>query len=680
MKTQFATLCLGFSFAFTAFTPAARAADDGFKVEVDRFADISVLRYRAPEFDQLTLQQKKLAYYLAQAGMEGRDIFYDQKHRHGLLIRKTLEGVLKSWTGDKNSEAWKKFVVYAKRFFVANGLHHHYSSSKILPECSPEEFADLLRKSDPAKLPLGKRSLEDFTKFITPVIFDPKVDAKLVDLSPNIDNVKASAVNFYEGVTKEEVNAYYTQLKAASTNKLLSFGLNSKVVKQDGKVQERKWMIGGMYDGAIRKMVSWLEKAVEVAENDQQKKHLRELIAFYRTGDLEHFDQHAIAWVKETEARIDAVNGFIEVYQDPLQMKGSFESVVSMKDLEASKRIATIGAQAQWFEDHSPLVPAHKKKNVVGISAKVITVLSETGDSAPTTPIGINLPNPNWIREQHGSKSVTLGNIIEAYNHVQTKSPATEEFSASPEIAALVKKHGALAAVLHVDMHEVIGHASGRINEGVETPDKTLQTYAGTLEEGRADLVALYYAIDPKLVEIGVMPSLDVGKAEYERYITSALLMQLYRIEPGHNLEEAHMRNRQLIAAWAFEKGKKDNVIERLKRDGKTYFKINDYMKLRVLFGDLLREIQRIKSEGDYAAGRDLVENYGVKVDQELLKEVHARYAKLNIAPYFAMIQPKLVPVMKSGEITDVKIEYPEDFLAQMLEFGERYGNLPVNP
>jgi len=436
--------------------------------------------------------------------------------------------------------------------------------------------------------------------------------------------------------------------------------------------------VGGLYDPAIRKIVGWLQKAVEVAENDQQKKHLQELIKFYETGDLEHFDQHCIEWVKETEARIDVVNGFIEVYQDPLQMKGSFESVVSMKDLEASKRIAAISAQAQWFEDNSSILPNHKKKNVVGISAKVITAIGEVGDSAPATPVGINLPNPNWIREKHGSKSVMLGNIMDAYNYVKARSPATEEFSATPEIAARIKQHGALAANLHVDMHEVIGHASGRINDGVGTPDKTLQTYAGTLEEGRADLVALYFAIDPKLVEIGVMPSIEVGKAEYDSYITSGLMTQLYRIKPGEDIEEAHMRNRQLVSAWTFEKGKAENVIEKTVRDGKTYFKVNDYDKLRTLFGQLLREIQRIKSEGDYEAGKNLVENYGVKADQTLLAEVHKRYEKLNIAPYQGFIQPRLVPVMKGAEIADVRIEYPNDFSAQMLEYADKYSNLLV--
>ncbi len=682
MRTYFA-FCLGILplsislFAAESSGPAAKTESE-FQVVADQFADIQVLRYRVPEFDQLSLNQKKLAYYLTEAGLAGRDIFYDQKYKHNLAIRKTLEAILKTYSGDRNTDDFKKLVVYAKRVFFANGIHHHYSSAKIVPECSADFFRSVLEKTDTSKLPVEGKSLAGFTSFIIPVIFDPKLDAKLVDLSPGIDNVKASAVNFYQDVTEEEVTGYYEDLKKRTSNKLVSFGLNSQVVKKDGKVLERTWQLGGLYDPAIRKIVSWLEKAVQVAENEQQKKHLQHLIKFYETGDLEQFDQHCIEWVRETEARIDLVNGFIEVYQDPLQMKGSFESVVSMKDMEASKRIAAISAQAQWFEDNSSILAAHKKKNVVGISAKVITAIGEVGDSAPATPVGINLPNPNWIREKHGSKSVMLGNIMDAYNYVRARSPATEEFSATPEIAARIKQYGALAANLHVDMHEVIGHASGRINDGVETPDKTLQTYAGTLEEGRADLVALYYAMSPKLVEIGVMPSVDVGKAEYDSYITAGLMTQLYRIEPGHNLEEAHMRNRQLVSAWAYEKGKADKVIEKIVRNGKTYFKVNDYEKLRELFGQLLREIQRIKSEGDYEAGKNLVETYGVKVDQALLAEVHARYKPLNIAPYHGFIQPRLVPVMKGNEITGVRIEYPTDFMAQMLEYADKYSHRPV--
>jgi dipeptidyl-peptidase-3 len=653
--------------------------EQDFQVVADQFADIQVLRYRVPGFDQLTLQQKKLAYYLTEAGLAGRDIFYDQKYKHNLAVRKTLEAILRSYSGDKNAEDYRKLVVYAKRVFFSNGIHHHYSTAKFVPDCSPEFFKSALEKTGKAKLPLEGKSLDEFTRFITPIIFDPRLDAKMVDLSPNIDNVKASAVNFYQDVTEDEVNRFYENLRQNSENKNLSFGLNSQVVKRDGKVSERKWMVGGLYDPAIRRIIFWLNKAIEVVENDQQKTHLRHLIKFYETGDLEHFDQHAIAWVKETQARVDVVNGFIEVYQDPLQMKGSFESVVSIKDLEASKRIAAISEQAQWFEDNSPIAPEHKKKNVVGISAKVITVVGESGDAAPATPVGINLPNPNWIREQHGSKSVMLGNIAGAYNHVKARSPATAEFASTPEIAERIKIHGALASNLHVDMHEVIGHASGRINEGVATPDKTLQTYAGTLEEARADLVALYYAMDPKLIEIGVMPSSEVGKAEYDQYIMNGLQTQLFRIRPGDNLEQAHMRNRQTVSAWAFEKGKADNVIEKITRDGKTYFQINDYNKLRTLFGQLLREIQRIKSEGDYEAGKNLVETYGVKVDQALLKEVHQRYEKLNIAPYQGFIQARLVPVTQGDEITDIRVEYPTDFLAQMLEYADKYSLLPVH-
>jgi dipeptidyl-peptidase-3 len=651
---------------------------DDFQVVAERFADLQILRYKVPEFDSLPLNQKKFAYYLTQAGLAGRDIFYDQKYRHNLLVRKTLEGILKSYKGSRDSDNFKKFEVYAKRVFFSNGIHHHYSNLKLPAEFSFEFFENLLKNSDPSALPLEGKSFHELADFLKPIIFDPNVDSKLVDLSPGIDNVKASAVNFYERVTKDEVVKFYDEMTQKAENKRISYGLNSKVIKSKGQLREQKWMVGGMYDAAIKQIVFWLEKASEVAENDGQKAHLGHLIKFYKTGDISEFDQHCILWVKETAGRIDVVNGFIEVYQDPLQKKASFESVVSMRDMEATKRIAAISSQAQWFEDHSPIMDSHKKKNVVGVSAKVISVIGEVGDSAPSTPVGINLPNAEWIREEYGSKSVMLGNIMDSYNYVRARSPATEEFSSNPEVVARVKKHGALASILHVDMHEVIGHASGKVNPGVANPDKTLQTYAGTLEEGRADLVALYYTLDPKLIEIGVMPSLDVGKAEYDQYITTGLLTQLYRIKPGENLEEAHMRNRQLVSAWAYEHGKKDKIIEKLTREGKTFYQINDYEKLRQLFGQLLREIQRIKSEGDYNAAKDLVETYGVKVDQPLLTEVHRRYEKLDIAPYQGFIQPRLVPIMNGEEITDVKIEYPENFLGQMLEYGDKYGFLPV--
>ncbi|MCX6882689.1 MAG: dihydrofolate reductase [Verrucomicrobia bacterium] len=499
-----------------------------------------------------------------------------------------------------------------------------------------------------------------------------------MNLDAGVDNVKGSANNFYRGVSAAEVESFYAAKVKESGNSRLSYGLNSQLAKVKGQIVERTWKVGGMYGPAIEKIVGWLEKAVEVTENEAQKKSLQALIKYYRSGEIADFDAHCIAWVSDTGSTIDVVNGFIEVYGDAAQKRGSFESVVSMRDEEATKRIGAISKEAQWFEDHSPIADAHKKTNVTGISAKVITVIGEAGDAAPATPVGINLPNAEWIRERHGSKSVSLGNIVAAYNHVKAKSPAIQEFGLGEDVIERVKKWGPLSGDLHTDMHEVIGHASGQINPGVATTDQTLKNYAGTLEEARADLVGLYYILDPKLVEIGVMPTLDVGKAQYDSYIMNGLMTQLFRVKPGNQLEEAHMRNRQLVASWAFEKGQPDKVVERVLRDGKTYFKINDYQKLRTLFGQLLREIQRVKSEGDFSSAKNLVENYGVKVDQELLNETHRRYAPLNIAPFMGFIQPRLVPIRKGGEIVDIKVEYPTDFLAQMLELGRNYSFLPV--
>ncbi|MEO5957933.1 MAG: dihydrofolate reductase [Opitutaceae bacterium] len=656
----------------------AATSSAAFEFKADRFADIQVLRYRAPGFEQLSLKQKTLAYYLYEAGLSGRDIFYDQKYRHNLVIRKTLETILRSYRGERTGTNWNAFLTYAKQVFFANGIHHHYASAKILPTFPQEYLVALLTQSDRAALPLEGKAVADFARTLTPILFDPNLDAKTVNLDAGVDNVKGSANNFYSGVTASEVEAFYANKVKESGNSRLSYGLNSQLAKVDGKMVERTWKVGGMYGPAIEKIVGWLEKAVTVAENEGQKQSLLHLIRFYRTGDIADFDRHCIAWVADTQSTIDVVNGFIEVYADATQKRGAFESVVSMRDVEATKRIAAISKEAQWFEDHSPLMPAHKKAKVTGISAKVITVIGEVGDSAPSTPVGINLPNAEWIREQHGSKSVSLGNIVEAYNDVKSKSPATDEFGYSPEVIQRLKKWGALSSDLHTDMHEVIGHASGQINPGIATPDQTLKNYAGTLEEARADLVALYYTLDPKLIEIGVMPTLDVGKAEYDSYLMNGLMTQLYRIKPGQNLEEAHMRNRQLNAGWVFEKGRPENVVERVTRDGKTFFRINDYEKLRGLFGQLLREIQRIKSEGDFEAGKNLVETYGVKVDQALLAEVHRRYAPLNIAPFMGFIQPRLVPVKRGTEIVDVRIEYPTDFLGQMLDYGRDYAFLPI--
>ncbi len=653
-------------------------ADTAFEVEADRFADLAVLRYRINGFDELSLKQKQLSYYLYQAGLSGRDIFYDQKYKYNLQVRKTIEAILSTYNGNKESDDYKKFLVYAKRFFFSNGLHHHYSKIKFVPECSFDYFKELLKGSDQSKLPLEGKSLVEFATMLQPVMFDAKLDVKNVDLSSNSDNIVNSKNNFYEGVTQKEVEDFYSKMTQKGVKEQPAYGLNSKLVKENGKLVEKTWKVGGMYGPAIEKIVYWLEKAVTVTENDVQKASLEKLIEFYKTGILKDYDDYCISWVADTSSIIDFANGFIEVYFDAVQKRGSYETVLSMKDLEATKLISAISKEAQWFEDHSSISPEHKKKNVKGISAKVITVINEVGDAAPSTPVGINLPNQEWIRETHGSKSVSLGNILAAYNYMKAKSPAVDEFGVNPEVIANIKKYGALAGDLHTDMHEVIGHASGQINKGVATTDITLKSYAGTLEEARADLVALYFAIDQKLVDIGVMPTIDVGKAEYDSYIMNGMMTQLYRIQPGDNLEEAHMRNRQLVASWAFDHGKKENVVERVTRDGKTYFKINDYNKLRTLFGDLLKEIQRIKSEGDYEAGKNLVETYGVKVDQALLVEVHKRYEPLNIAPYMGFIQPKLVPVMDGEVIKDVKVEYPDNFIDQMLEYGKEYGFLPV--
>ncbi|MDB5121436.1 MAG: Dipeptidyl-peptidase [Sphingobacteriales bacterium] len=648
-----------------------------FIVTADAFADIQVLRYQVPGFNELSLQQKKLSYYLSQAALSGRDIIYDQHGKYNLLIRKTLENIYNTYKGNRTSTDWNKFHEYSGRFFFSNGNHHHYGNEKFIPGCSFEYFSGLIKASNLKGLPLAKgETVTAFLNRIKPIIFDLNFQPKMVDLSPNTDNVVASSNNFYEGVTQKEVEDYYA--KFDTKGDAPSWGLNSKLMKVNGQLTEKVWKVGGMYSSAITQIVYWLNKAIPVAENAKQKDALEKLVKYYRSGNLKDFDEYSIAWVADTASRLDVVNGFIEVYDDAIGKKASFESVVSIKDLEATKRIKAIADQAQWFEDNSPLTPEHKKKKVKGITAKAITVITESGASSPATPIGINLPNADWIRKEYGSKSVSLSNIVHAYNNKGQKSGVLDEFAYGDDVKARLRQYGALASDLHTDMHECIGHASGQINPGVETTDKTLKNYASTLEEARADLVGLYYVLDPKLVEIGVSPSMEVGKAGYDSYIMNGLITQLTRIKPGNNLEEAHMRNRQLNAKWVFEQGKKDNVIELIKVEGKTYTKINDYTKLRQLFGQLLREIQRIKSEGDFASASKLVENYGVKVDQDLLTEVAARYAKLNVKPYSGFIQPKLIPVMKGSNIIDVKVEYPQSFYQQMLEYGKKYSYLPV--
>jgi len=652
--------------------------DTSFKVQAQSFADLQLLRYQVPGFNQLPLQQKQLSYYLYEAALAGRDIFYDQKSKYGIMLRKTLEAMYGSYKGDKTTDDWKKFQTYCGRFWFSNGNHHHYSNDKFFPGCSFDYFSSVAKASDSTLFPKNPgESMDAFLARIKPIIYDPKVEPKLVNLDPHVDNVVSSSVNFYENVTQKEVEDFYSKFNSKGNEP--EWGLNSKVEKDSaGNVVEKVWKEGGMYSAAIEKIIGWLEKAIVIAEDTEQKTALQLLVQYYKTGDLHTWDEYNIEWVKDVNSRIDVVNGFIEVYFDPLGKKGSWESVVSMKNLQATKIINAIASQAQWFEDHSPILPENKKKNVKGIIAKAITVIVEGGSATPSTPIGINLPNNEWVRKDYGSKSVALSNIVHSYNVQSATSGMLEEFALNDSVKARIRKWGDLASDLHTDMHEAIGHASGQINPGVETPDKTLKTYASALEEARADLVGLYYIMDPKLIDIGVMPSLEVGKAEYDFYMMNGLMTQLVRLKAGADLEEAHMRNRQLIAMWAYQKGKKDNVVEFVKKNGKTYVRINDYNKLRDLFGQLLREIQRIKSEGDYNAGKNLIETYGVKVNPALHKEVLMRYQKLNIKPYSGFIQPVLIPVMNGDEITDVKIEYPTNFFDQMMEYGKKYSFLPI--
>jgi dipeptidyl-peptidase-3 len=654
---------------------------------VDRFADVQVLRYEVPGFDDLDLQRKQLIYYLYEAALAGRDITYDQKFAGNLTVRRTLEAILTSQAGERETPEWAALHIYAKRVWFSNGIHHHDSGRKLEPGFPREWFEATVRSLDPAKLPLRDgQTVDQLLAELGKYMFDMAFEAKRTNRDDGADPVADSANNFYgEGLTKAEVEAYYAKRIDKHDDTPISWGLNSKLVEQgkpgkrDHQIVEQTWHAGGMYGPAIQQIVKWLLEARAVAENDRQRAALEKLIAYYNSGDLAKFDEYNIAWVADTKSRVDTVNGFIEVYDDALGMRGTWEAIVSFVDADASKRIATISEQAQWFEDNSPLLPAHKKPKVVGISAKVITVVIEAGDSAPSTPIGINLPNSNWIRAQHGSKSVNLGNIVEAYERANEGNGVFEEFCWDEAELARAKAHAALAHKLHVDMHEVIGHASGQLEPGIGTPAETLGSYASALEEARADLVALYYAIDPRLVELGLAPSIEVGKAEYDAYIRNALLVQLARVEVGQQLEESHMRNRALVARWAFERGKGENVIEKRVREGKTYFVIHDYEKLRELFGELLREIQRIKSQGDGAAGKALVETYGVTVDRTLHEEVLRRYEGLGIAPYSGFVQPKLVPVMEGDRITDVKLEYVEDFTAQMLEYAERHSFLPAH-
>ena len=654
-----------------------KQVEDNFNYTVEQFADLQLLRFKVHGFEELPLKQKELVYYLSEAALQGRDILFDQNGKYNLIIRKMLEVVYTDYQGDRSDANFKNFETYLKRVWFSNGIHHHYAADKFVPGFTPEFFKSALESVDASKLPLGEgETLDALCKEVFPVIFDAKVMAKRVNQADGEDLVLTSASNYYDGVTQKEAEDFYAKMKNPNDTMPVMFGMNSRLVKENGKIQEKVWKSGGLYGQAIDKIIYWLEKAEGVAENENQKAVISKMIQFYKDGDLKTFDEYAILWVKDLDSRVDYVNGFTESYGDPLGMKASWESIVNFKDLEATKRTQNISDNAQWFEDHSPIDKKFKKEEVKGVSAKVITGAIVAGDLYPATAIGINLPNSNWIRSVHGSKSVTIGNFTDAYNKAAHGNGFSEEFVYSDVERGYLKKYGDLTGDLHTDLHECLGHGSGQLLPGVD-PD-ALKAYGSTIEEARADLFGLYYLPDAKLVELGLTPDADAYKAEYYDYMMNGLMTQLVRIEPGNNVEEAHMRNRQLVAKWAFEKGEADKVVELVKKEGKTYVKVNDYAKLRELFGQLLGEIQRIKSEGDFEAARQMVEAYAVKVDPELHKEVLARYEKLNLAPYKGFVNPVYTPEFdKEGNIIDVKISYTEGYAEQMLRYSKEYATLP---
>lgn len=653
-------------------------AQENFNYIVEQFADLQLLRYQVTGFEDLTLRQKELVYYLSQAALEGRDILFDQNGKYNLQIRKLLEAVYVSYSGDRQDEEFKALEVYLKRIWFSNGIHHHYACNKFVPGFSPEFLRRLIDATDVLSLPLKPHeSVDELCTELFPVIFDPKIMPKRVNQADGEDLVLTSAANYYEGVSQQEAETFYDSLKTPGESHPVMYGMNSRLVKKDGKIQEEVWKIDGMYGKAIEKIVFWLEKAETVAESEVQREVVRLLIDFYRTGDLKIFDAYSIAWLKDTDSRVDFVNGFIESYGDPLGMKASWESIVNFKDLEATRRTDIISSCAQWFEDHSPVSASFKKEQVKGVSAKVITAAMLGGDLYPSSAIGINLPNSNWIRSVHGSKSVTIGNLTDAYNQAAKGNSFREEFVYGPEEKQLLEKYADITGNLHTDLHECVGHGSGRLLPGVD-PD-ALKAYGSTIEEARADLFGLYYLPDARLVELGLTPDAEAYKAEYYSYMMNGLLTQMVRVEPGHDLEEAHMRNRQLIARWALVKGSAEQVVELVKKEGKTYVKINDYLQLRRLFAELLCEIQRIKSEGDYEAARALVETYGVKLDKALHEEVRERYRTLHLAPYKGFVNPVYVPEYDAeGKIADVKIDYTEGYTEQMLRYSRDYSNLSI--
>lgn len=651
-------------------------SENSFSYTVEQFADLQILRYRVPGFEQLSLRQKQLIYYLSEAALEGRDILFDQNGKYNLQIRRLLEAVYTHFEGDRTSEPFRALEVYLKRVWFSNGIHHHYACDKFVPGFTAAYLEEVIQSLPAEVLPLEEgETCRAMCDKLFPVIFDPAVMPKRVNQADGEDLVQTSAANYYEGVTQQEAEAFYAAQKKADDPEPVMYGMNSRLVKKDGRIYEQVWKVGGMYSAAIEKIIVWLEKAETVAENEAQREVIRLLIEFYRSGDLKVFDAYSIAWLKDTGSQVDFVNGFIESYGDPLGMKASWESIVNFKDMEATHRTETISSNAQWFEDHSPVDARFKKEEVKGVSAKVITAAILAGDLYPSTAIGINLPNSNWIRSVHGSKSVTIGNLTDAYNKAARGNGFREEFVYSDVERELLEKYADITDDLHTDLHECLGHGSGKLLPGVD-PD-ALKAHGSTIEEARADLFGLYYLPDAKMVELGLVPDAEAYKAEYYSYMMNGLMTQLVRIEPGCTVEEAHMRNRQLIARWALEHGKDEKVVEMVVHDGKTYVRINDYAKLRTLFGKLLAEIQRIKSEGDYEAARQLVETYGVQVDPVLHAEVLQRYRSLHLAPYKGFLNPVYTPQTDAGgNIVDVQISYTEGYAEQMLRYSRDYSNL----
>jgi len=645
---------------------------------VDQFADLQILRYDVPGFNELTIKQKELIYYLNEAALQGRDIIYDQNYKHNLCIRRTLECLYKNAQADRNSEDWKQLVIYLKRVWASNGIHHHYATDKFVPGFSKEFFTNTVLSVNPDSLPLTDgETVHDLIKKLTPILFDPTIDAKRVNQQEGQDLLMTSASHYYEGVSQAEAEAFYTKMKDPNDETPVPYGLNSRLVKKNGQLVEKVWKQDGLYGPAISKIIYWLEKAQTVAENDKQAQVIQTLIDYYKTGNLKTFDDYCVLWVKDLDSQVDFVNGFTETYGDPLGLKASWESVVNFKNTDATKRTEIISNNAQWFEDHSPVDKSFKKEKVKGVSAKVITATMLAGDCYPTTAIGINLPNSNWIRRDHGSKSVTIENITKSYDIAAQGTGFNEEFMWSQTEIDNSRQYSFDMDNLHTDLHECLGHGSGKLLPGVD--QDALKAYGSTIEEARADLFGLYYIADPRMTELNLTPNKEAYKAEYYKAMMNGLMTQLTRIEPGNTIEESHMRNRALIARWVFEKGTPDNVIEFRKRDGKTFVVINDYEALRGLFGQLLAEIQRIKSTGDVAAARNLVEQYGVNVDPVLHREILERYAKLNLAPYKGFVNPVYIPVYnKNGKLTDVRMDFTEGYIEQHLRYSRDYSTLPT--